>query len=339
LKKLRAGRILSVCIAVLMAGAGCVSATYEPGMGDAEIAKILLGVRERHQVPAMAAALVTSGGLQKVAAVGVRKRGTQVQVTMDDLWHLGSDTKIMTASLAAIMIEQGKLRWTSTVSEIFPERTPSFDPHLRDVSLLQLLSHRAGIAANLDYAALQKFGSVHDQRLEAVKEGLSGKPVSSPGSEFLYSNLGYIIAGAMIERVSGEDWETGLRTYIFSPLAMDSAGFGGLGTPGKIDQPWGHGLKGQPADRNGPDADNPPVLGPAGRVHCTIQDWARFATDQLRGARGEPALLKPEFYGMLQTTHFGGDYALGWGGRTYHPIKRTTRVISRVDTSGGVHYI
>jgi len=63
---------------------------------------------------------------------------------------------------------------------------------------------------------------------------------------------------------------------------------------------------------NGPDTDNPPVMGPAGRIHCTIQDWARFVQDQLRGARGEPALLKPETYQKLQTQPFGGDYALGW---------------------------
>ena len=58
--------------------------------------------------------------------------------------------------------------------------------------------------------------------------------------------------------------------------------------------------------------DNPPVMGPAGRIHCSIQDWARFVQDQLRGDRGEPALLKPESFQKLHTPPFGGDYALGW---------------------------
>jgi hypothetical protein len=61
--------------------------------------------------------------------------------------------------------------------------------------------------------------------------------------------------------------------------------------------------------------DNPPVLGPAGRIHCTIQDWAKFIADQLRGARGQPALLKPETYRTLHTAPAGGDYALGWSVR------------------------
>ncbi len=283
-----------------------------PTVGDDEITGILSKICQRHALPAMAAAIVTSQGLQKVGAVGVRKWGTNVPVTLDDMWHLGSDTKIMTSTLAAIMVEQGKLKWTSTVSDVFPELAASFHPDLRNVSLIQLLSHRAGLPANIDYDAINKTHFIQAQRIDAVKEGLSRKPLSAPGSEFLYSNLGYIIAGAMIERASGMDWESAIKKYVFTPLGMTSAGFGGLGTPGQIDQPWGHVKSKQPVLGNGPDVDNPPVLGPAGRVHCTIQDWAKFIQDQLRGARGEPALLKPESYQMLQTPHFGGDYALGW---------------------------
>jgi len=54
------------------------------------------------------------------------------------------------------------------------------------------------------------------------------------------------------------------------------------------------------------------VLTPAGRVHCTIQDWGKFIADQLRGARGEPALLQAASYQKLHTPPFGGEYALGW---------------------------
>jgi len=93
---------------------------------------------------------------------------------------------------------------------------------------------------------------------------------------------------------------------------MTSVGFGGLGTPGKIDQPWGHGANGQPVPRNGPAVDNPPVMGPAGRVHCTLEDWARFVADQLRGAQGASTLLGPATCKALHTPPFGGEYALGW---------------------------
>ena len=56
----------------------------------------------------------------------------------------------------------------------------------------------------------------------------------------------------------------------------------------------------------------PPVMGPAGRVHCTIQDWGKFVVDHLRGPRGEPSILKKSTYEILHKPPFGGNYALGW---------------------------
>ena len=145
-----------------------------------------------------------------------------------------------------------------------------------------------------------------------VKDELGKAPQHKPGTHYEYSNLGYSIVGAITERVTGKSWEQAMQDEVFGPLGMTSVGFGGTGTPGQVDQPWGHHQDGQPVPGNGPAMDNPPVLSPAGRVHCTIQDWARFIADQLRGARGGSALLQPAGYQKLHTPPFGGEYALGW---------------------------
>jgi hypothetical protein len=58
--------------------------------------------------------------------------------------------------------------------------------------------------------------------------------------------------------------------------------------------------------------DNLPVLAPAGCVHCSMADWARFIADQLKGAAGKGGLCKTETYKMIQTPPFGGEYSLGW---------------------------
>ncbi|MGA2247114.1 MAG: serine hydrolase domain-containing protein [Verrucomicrobiota bacterium] len=282
-----------------------------PLVGDTNVTELLKPIRQKFNVPAMAAAVLTSDGLKFVGAVGVRKRGTEIPVTLDDLWHLGSDGKIMTSTLVARLVERGKLRWDTTLAEVFPEFAAQMHPDFRQVTLLELLSHHAGLPANLDLAAYSG-DSAPQLRLRAAQEGLARKPVSKPGSTFAYSNLGYIIAAAAVEKTTGTAWETLITDEVFKPLHMDSAGFGGTGTAGKIDQPWPHTADGAPVRENGPGTDNPPVMGPAGRIHCTIQDWARFVQDQLRGARGEPGLLKPESYHRLQTQPFGGDYALGW---------------------------
>jgi CubicO group peptidase (beta-lactamase class C family) len=313
--------MLVICVGLLLAAAWTINKhklsrlgpapAFCPVVGNEAVTQALKPIRQKFNVPAMAAAVVTSDGIQFVGAVGVRKRGTEVPVTLDDLWHLGSDSKAMTSTLIARLVERGQLRWDSTLAEIFPDLAPQMNPEFQKVTLLQLLSHRAGLPANLDLASYSG-DDVQSLRLRAAREYLAKKPETRPGSTYAYSNLGYIIAGAIVEKETGQPWERAITDEVFKPLQMNSAGFGGTGTPGQMDQPWPHTEDGQPTAANGPDMDNPPVLGPAGRVHCSIQDWARFVQDQLRGARGEPALLKPESYQKLQTPPFGGDYALGW---------------------------
>jgi len=288
------------------------TAAAEPELNET-VDSILEQIRQKNKIPAICAAIVTSKGLVIAGAAGIRKASTDVSVTVNDKWHLGSNTKAMTATLAAILVEQGKLRWTTTLGEVFPELAAAMNPEMKDVAMLQLLSHRAGIPKDLDnWRAFSRKGSLSNQRYEVVKKVCTRKPDCQPGSKYLYSNLGYVIAGAMIEKVISKPWEEAVKEYIFTPLEMKTAGFGGTGTPGKIDQPWGHGADGAPVAGNGPAIDNPQVMAPAGCVHGSIQDWAKFITDQLRGARGEPALLKPDSYSMLHKPPFGGDYALGW---------------------------
>jgi CubicO group peptidase (beta-lactamase class C family) len=286
-------------------GEGTVSA-------DEAIQSLLSPIRERHRVPAMAGAVVTGDGSVSSGVVGGRRAGAGTPAAVGDLWHLGSNTKAMTAVAIARLVEEGKVRWDSRMEEVFAAVAPSMHPDMRRVTVRDLLAHRAGLLANLD---LSRYGGqdVRAERMRAVSEYLSCAPGSPPGGKFLYSNLGYIIAGAVVEKAAGMSWEDAMRRLLFEPLDMRSAGFGGTGTPGEIDQPWGHRADGRPVERNGPDVDNPPVMGPAGRVHCTIGDWAKFVADQLRGARGHKALLAPGSYADLYAPAAGGTYGLGWG--------------------------
>ncbi len=283
------------------------------GVALQKVDDLLEPIRQKHNVPALAGAVVAGSGLEAIGAVGMRKTGTDIAVTAEDLWHIGSNTKAMTASLIGRLIEEGKMTWETTIADVFPDLATEWPAAFKKLTLLHLLSHRAGLPPNLLWAVLPRTGSIREQRLAAVKLAASARLLSEPGTKYLYSNLGYVIAGAMAEAVKDSSWEELMRNMIFGPLGMKNVGFGGVGTPGKIDQPWGHTADGKPVSGNGPDMDNPPVVGPAGRVHCSLHDWALFVSDQLRGDRGEKALLKPETYQKLHTPPFGGDYALGWG--------------------------
>jgi CubicO group peptidase (beta-lactamase class C family) len=274
--------------------------------GDPDIAQLLSPIRRKYQLPALGGAIVTSAGVRVMAVDGVRKQGSAVDVTVDDVWHLGSDTKAMTATMIAVLVEQGKLSWDSTLGGIFPDlKLPA---QVKGITLLQLLVHRAGLPANADWYALSKSGSLVEQRRAAVALLNSTELLSNPGVKFNYSNWGYVICAAMAEQVTGKSYEDLMQTLLFKPLDMHSTGYGAMGTPGKLDEPWGHTPDGVPVQ-----SDNPLVMAPAGGLYCSLDDWGKFITDQLKGSEGKSALLKPDSYSRLHTAPFGGTYAMGWG--------------------------
>jgi CubicO group peptidase (beta-lactamase class C family) len=283
---------------------------------------ILADIRTRHDVPALAAAWLDSGRAT-AAAVGVRKYGNTTPVSVGDRFHLGSCTKAMTAVLVGVLVEEGELDWTTPLAEALPSVAPAMHPEMRAVTVDHLLAHRAGLAADLhptpaslrDLVEARRSPQVsRRQRMAFVEQILKAKPSSEPGSTFIYSNAGYIVLGAIVETLWNAPWETIMRRRIFGPLKMRSAGFGAMGSPGKIDQPWQHRLRdGEHVPvEPGAFADNPPALGPAGTVHCSVTDWAQFLTACLEGEGRKGLLLKPETWRRLHTPRFGGDYAGGW---------------------------
>jgi CubicO group peptidase (beta-lactamase class C family) len=113
-----------------------------------------------------------------------------------------------------------------------------------------------------------------DVRRQAVTAILSDSPSRAPG-QFIYSNAGYLVAAAMMEELTGENWETLMRRELFVPLGMSSAGFGAP----QGDAPWPHRWSSGKLLLVSPDqpgADNPPSLGPAGTVHASMADWVKF---------------------------------------------------------------
>lgn len=293
------------------------------------IESLLTPIHEKHKTPGLIAGVVGPQGLASVGAVGVRKLGSPEPLLVTDKIHLGSDTKAMTATRLAMLVEEGKLAWTATLGEVFADLKPRLHTDFAGVTLEQLLTHRSGLPANADYRKFTS-GSLVEQREALTRDVLAQRPQHPPGTKFLYSNVGYIVAGHVAERVTGQSWETLMTEGLFNPLAMSSAGFGAPGTIGQVDQPWGHlSLLGISVPRQD---DNPALLGPAGTVHCSLADWAKFVSLHLRAGRGDPigrgrehaervhgsrlrgqVLLRPEMFKTLHTPPPGERYAFGWG--------------------------
>jgi CubicO group peptidase (beta-lactamase class C family) len=284
-------------------------AAPSPVQADDRVNKILAPVRDEHHLPGLIGAIITGNRLAAIGAIGIRKFGAPEVMTVTDQVHIGSCTKAMTATLIGTLIDENKLSSGTTIREVFPKDAPQLHPDFQGVTLLQLLTHRAGLPANGPWGQLSG-NTATEQRRDLLARMLKKAPQNRPGSTFTYSNVGYALAGLMAEEVTGESWEALMRRRLFEPLGMNSPGFGAPGHPGQVDQPWGHHPSGK--ENTPTQQDNVPALGPAGTVHCTLPDWAQFAVLHREGAREQGKLLKPATFRMLHTPPSGKDYACGW---------------------------
>lgn len=289
-------------------------------LADGVSVEALEELRVKHRLPALGAGIVTFDGLAEVAVTGFRKSGDPTRAEKQDQFHLGSCTKAITAALIGRMVEQGKLRWTTTVAEGLPFLNKSSRAKYAGVTVEHLLAHRSGLPDRntppgktlVDFHRLA--GTVREQREKALEMIFTQEPAAAPGAIYAYSNAGYMALGAMAEYAAGKAWEDLVIDQVCKPLGMTTVGYGSMGARGKVEQPWQHRLQGEniiPVEP-GPLSDNPPAMGPAGRMHCCLADWALFLQDTLRGDAGRKCLLKPETYQSLRTPKFGGEYAGGW---------------------------
>ena len=269
--------------------------------------------REASDMPAVGAAVVRPAGIEAIAVSGVRQVDKASAVTAKDAWHIGSNTKAMTAALYARLVDQRRAKWNATLESLFPSLRSIMDDAWRDITIEQLLSHRAGMDDVAGYGQLlssrNDMRPIAAQRLELAATKLSKPPPKTVG-EIAYSNFGYIIAGSAIENIIGKCWEDGLRRELFDPLQMHGADFGvpqGEAPQGHYPTGAGERLR---ALGNAAEADNPRILGPAGTVHLSLPAWAQFVRVFIDPNQ---TFLRKESLVHLIAPVSGDPYALGWG--------------------------
>jgi CubicO group peptidase (beta-lactamase class C family) len=166
------------------------------------------------------------------------------------------------------------------------------------------------------WSQLWNFGGTPTEARRLLLEKLTViAPNSTPGTRYEYSNAGFALAGHMLETTLNKPWEDLMREWLFQPLDMASGGFGVPATPRMTDQPWGHQLAtGKPLPiEPGTSADNPPAIGPAGTVHCSVADLAKYVAVHLAGEQGETELLKQSSARKLHSAvPNNSNYAYGW---------------------------
>lgn len=281
----------------------------------------VMSVERLHQLrlisdaPALGIGYAFKNQTDHVLVDGRRSVETNQPVTPTDCWHIGSCTKSMTATLAARLVEAGCIRWTTTVGEVLGQRVRGLNPAYREANLLHLLSHRAGLMRDAPGGKAFRHRPgvpVSAERLIYVTRLLREPPLAKLGEANIYSNGGFVTAGAMLEIAGGKPYETLMREQVFAPLGMTSAGFG---LPDFPNAPRGHG--------HGPEGELvpvkpiveldavPPCINPCGGVHLSLGDLITY----LKAHRDHPKFLAGETWKTLQTPPFPGSAALGWGVR------------------------
>ena len=282
-----------------------------------ELALALEEIRTKHNLPGLIAGQFDTRQIQHIAAVGFRRSGSTDPLLVSHPMHLGSCTKSMTATLIAMAVDEGLLTWQSTLGDLFAMDPVVTDSPWANVSIEQMMHHTSGAPANPPWSQFTDPNvPIQIHRREIVHWWMQ-EPRSSNFNEdekpkFLYSNLGYMTLGAVLEQLRQEPWENQIRSRLFEPLGMKSAGFG---IPSKAlgdSVPWGHirpaGLL--VAIEN----DNPPALGPAGTVYANMKDWISYLQVHLREKTVDTPELKisQESFDYLHKGQEKHEYAGGW---------------------------
>lgn len=299
-----------------------------------DLSRELQAVVEEYEVPGMVAAVTDRNGILALGTAGVRQAGEKRRVEITDPFHLGSCGKAMTATVLAMLVEDGVLSWDMTLGEVFPENIDQMQPGYEKITLSQLLTHRSGMPANPPLATLDKWREyqspmlLHEGRMLLFVETVQRPLEHQPGEGFLYSNLGYVTAALMAEQATGKVWERIVREKLFNPMKLKTAGFGppnGTNAPARASDPrlkttpvpMGHDKDGKPAGYS-PLADNPALISPAGTIHMSVIDWAVFAQAHLDAGDGYPRMLSAATFEKMHTPAPERDendpaYAMGWG--------------------------
>lgn len=281
---------------------------------DSILSDLLTESRSEAGLVGMGAGVMVNGEIVATATAGERIKGSDEPIPEDALWHLGSITKSMTATLIATMVEKETISFETTVGDVFGS---GIDESWQGVTLSQLLTHRSGAPANFPLtmmlpASPRGHWAVSVKRQENVLKLLEN-PIPGETGEFVYSNAGYTIAGAMAERVSGgTPWELLLDDWVMTPLGIKVT----YGPPQDETAPWGHakGVFGKSPKDPEKRADNPAFIGPAGTVALSLEDMLKYGQAHLSQ---DPTLLSRASYDHLRTPPVrdettGEGYAFGW---------------------------
>jgi len=268
-------RLLTLTLAVAAISPTLARAQNAPFQGlDAYVTRAM----QDWKVPGLALAIVHNDTIVVLKGYGTRTVGKSEPVNEHTLFAIGSSSKAFTATLAAMMVDEGRMQWDAPVTRYLPS-FQLFDPYAsREITLRDVLSHRSGLARG----DLMWYGS-DLSRDEIVRRVRFLKPSWSFRAQFGYQNIMFLSAGQAVAQVAGRPWDDLVRDRIFQPLGMREsntstralAGLPNVSTPTVELNDTVRSV----AWRN---IDN---IAPAGAINSTASDMAQWVRFHLNGGK------------------------------------------------------
>lgn len=285
---------------------------------DRNLKELAEHLRKKNNIPGMAVAVIKADTILEMFTLGYRRHRHPDKIQLDDLFHIGSNTKAMTSFVAARLVEQSLLDWSSRFIDLYPDWKNEIDSLHWDITLGDLLRHRAEIKP---YWTEEEFDSLDlipiysitklDRRREFSKYVLNQAPTIPEHKDFRYSNAGYSVAAQMLEKASNLSWEQLLLKVFNEDLNLEI----GFSWPNKIDknQPWGHWTENGKLSACPPEDDyNIDYLEPGGDVHISLPNYCKYIQLNMQGLQGVDNYLSSSTYDLLLNDRKDTIYACGW---------------------------
>ena len=281
-------------------------------------------------IPGAAVGVVQDGQIIHMRGYGVADITTNQPVNEQTIFKIASNTKAFTATALAILVEQGKLKWTDKVRDHLPDFKMHDDYATQEFNIIDLLTHRSGLA--LGSGDLMLWPEPTKFSREDVVHNLRYlKPAYGFRERYAYDNTLYIVAGEVASAVAGKPWEQVIEDSIFAPLGLKNCYAGGIDTTKVTNVVAPHLYLDDVLLVDDPNRirKHSTLMAAAGGIKCSVADvltWIGLQLNQGQSLDGKRLVSKEQAAFMwqavtpmsvsqrareLDNTNFRG-YALGW---------------------------
>jgi dipeptidyl aminopeptidase/acylaminoacyl peptidase/CubicO group peptidase (beta-lactamase class C family) len=309
--------------------AGGAAGPRRPRIDAAHWQRRLTALAERHRVPGAALGILRlrPGGEDELAeaACGVLNKGTGVPATTDSLFQIGSISKVWTTTVIMQLVDAGLLDLDAPVADVLPELRLADPDVTKQVTMRHLLTHTSGIDGDV-FTDTGRGDDCVEKYIALLADVAQNHPL---GVTWSYCNSGFVLAGRVIEKLTGAIWDSAMKDRLFTPLGVTRT----VTLPEEAllhRTAVGHVSEGGGEPARAPVWTMPRACGPAGLINATVADVLGFARLHLTGglaADGSRLLSESSAAAMadlqaeLPEKHTLGDswglgwIRFGWGGR------------------------